>query len=113
MKELPSVTQWACVCCTLVMANGECCDSPDHGGQEGSGEGKEPLSAIPSGLNTTLGMSWEEHSDDCPNRNATHSALVECDCERQEFSWSSCDGCGSNLGGNRHAFVIWTPGESV
>jgi len=30
-----------------------------------------------------------------------------CDCEKRDFSWSPCDGCGSNLGGDRHAFTIW------
>lgn len=109
-SELPSVTLWACECCTLVLANGECCDSDEHGGRDG----KEPLSAIPEGLHTTLGMFWHEHSEDCPNYQPEDVTeyrgwIAECDCERQEFSWSSCDACGSSLGGERHAFVIWYP----
>lgn len=106
-RELPSVTQWACTCCALVMANGECCDSDQHGG-----DSREPLSEIPYGAHTTLGMDWSEHSEDCPNRKARHTALVECDCRRREFSRSSCDACGSSLAGERHAFVIWTPAAS-
>lgn len=31
----------------------------------------------------------------------------ECECERQSFSWSSCDVCGSGLGGAREAVVFW------
>lgn len=109
-KEIPSVTQWACQCCTLVMANGECCDSNDHGG-----DGKEPLSDIPDGAHTTLGMLYEEHANDCLRRTMGRDAPddYECDCEQQSFSWRSCDACGSNLGGSRDAFVIWTPAESA
>ncbi len=34
--------------------------------------------------------------------------LVPGDCEGScEFSWSSCDGCGSSLGGDRHHAVAW------
>lgn len=25
----------------------------------------------------------------------------------QEFSWSSCDGCGSHLGGHRYRLAVW------
>jgi hypothetical protein len=28
-------------------------------------------------------------------------------CEMQTFSRSQCDGCGSMLGGYRHAFTYW------
>jgi len=31
----------------------------------------------------------------------------ECECEQTTFSWSSCDVCGSNLGGAREAVVFW------
>ena len=31
----------------------------------------------------------------------------ECECERQSFTWSPCDVCGSNLGGARDAVVFW------
>jgi len=31
----------------------------------------------------------------------------ECDCEVNTFSWSPCDVCGSNLGGERHAVSFW------
>ena len=28
-------------------------------------------------------------------------------CEDIDFTWSSCDGCGSTLGGSRHAYTAW------
>jgi hypothetical protein len=31
----------------------------------------------------------------------------ECECETDSFSWSACDVCGSNLGGQRHAVSFW------
>jgi hypothetical protein len=31
----------------------------------------------------------------------------ECECETDSFSWSACDVCGSNLGGERHAVSFW------
>ena len=31
----------------------------------------------------------------------------ECDCEVDSFSWSPCDYCGSNLGGERHAISFF------
>lgn len=103
---IPSVTQWACQCCTLVMANGECGEDCHN---------VPPLSEIPNGARTTLGMPYEEHSEDCLRRTLGSDAPgdYECDCERFEFSWRWCDGCDSNLGGSRHAFVVWTPAEKV
>lgn len=32
----------------------------------------------------------------------------ECECDVMSFSWSDCEGCGSWLGGERHAFTYWT-----
>jgi hypothetical protein len=31
----------------------------------------------------------------------------ECECETDSFSWSPCDVCGGNLGGERHAVSFW------
>ncbi len=31
----------------------------------------------------------------------------DCECENEGFSWSSCDVCGSNLGGDRYAVTFW------
>jgi hypothetical protein len=31
----------------------------------------------------------------------------ECECERDTFSWSACDTCNGNPGGERHAVSFW------
>ena len=82
---------WLCVDCTQVLANGELGDdsTPDL----------EPLGLIERDEEITLGMLDEEHSCD--------GTAEECDCESQSFSWSRCDGCGSTLGGSRHAATLW------
>jgi hypothetical protein len=33
----------------------------------------------------------------------------DCECEQEGFSWSSCDVCGSPLGGDRFAVTFWIP----
>jgi hypothetical protein len=108
-------TIWVCVCCYLSHANGECCSNDDHGG-----DGIEPLSAIEPGYNVTIGMGWEDHTDEC----LTHIVRelqdkfpdmewpdvpddYECDCEQNTFSRSRCEGCGSYLHGERHALTLW------
>lgn len=95
-------TIWVCQCCMLIHANGECCSDDVHGG-----DSREPLSAIGDGVSVTAGMLWSEHADDCPNR-AAESWVAECDCERMTFTWSGCEGCGSTLGGERHALTLWS-----
>lgn len=44
---------------------------------------------------------------------AAHGAAIASvwgDAERDPwFSWSSCDGCGSTLGGDREYATAWTP----
>lgn len=104
--QVASVTQWACQCCLLMMANGECCDSEQHGG-----DGISPLSKIPEGCDTTLGMFAESHSEGCPNVTPAGHWVggSDCDCESIEFTWTSCDSCGSALAGSRHAFIVWSP----
>ena len=97
-------TIWVCIDCILHLANGECgsCheDHPDS----------EPLSKVEEDY-ITLGMAWEQHDSSCvysrldgPNIAALESL---CDCETQSFSWSQCQGCGSTLGGERHAATLW------
>jgi hypothetical protein len=91
-NEEPTVVQWVCQCCMLVLANGECCAETHDA---------EPMNKFDD-IHATLGMLKEEHADECDGEGA-------CDCERKDFSWSSCDGCGSILGGERHAVTGWIP----
>ena len=96
-------TIWVCVCCMLTHANGECCASDDHGG-----DGCEPLSAIEPPYSVTAGMGYEDHAEDCEVRKqGQYPDNHECECERNTFSTSQCQGCGSYLHGERHAMTLW------
>ena len=84
---------WVCVDCMFVHANGETESEPD----------REPLNLL-EGQEVTLGMLYSEHS--C-GRETDPDMSEECECEQQDFSWSRCEGCGSTLGGSRHAMTVW------
>src|SRR5687768_15126910 len=99
MGAQETVTIWVCVDCLFVHANGE---------SEGMDPDKKPLSRIGEGETVALGMSWEDHSDDCPNRKAGEH-VEECECETQDFSHSMCQGCGETLAGSRHAMTVFLP----
>jgi hypothetical protein len=100
INRVPTDTLWVCTDCMLMHCNGECGELP-----EGS---PVPLCLL-AGTDTTMGMLLEEHEEECPNRLAGREACREheCDCETRSFSWSSCEGCGSPLGGERHALTAW------
>jgi hypothetical protein len=90
---------WVCICCMLIHANGECGEDCHD---------KEPWSAIGEEFEITMGLLAAEHADDCPVKiTGDWQAVEECDCAINTFSHSSCDGCGSPLAGERHAFTIW------
>lgn len=96
-------TIWVCQCCMLAHANGECCDSEQHGG-----DGIEPLSVIDDGFHVALGMACEEHAEECQvNTAGEWPDDYECDCETNTFSQSQCDGCGSWVHGERHAMTLF------
>lgn len=79
-----------CTDCMIEHANGEApFDRP--------ADEPAPWSAIPFGYNVTMGG---EHADGCDRDG-------ECECENLGFSWLSCDGCGSGLGGDRFLFTLW------
>lgn len=92
-----TTTIWVCEDCLFVHANGE---------SEGMDPNKVPFRLIEEGDTVALGMSWEDHSADCPNR-AAGEHVEECECETDNFSRSSCDACGDPLAGSRHAMTIF------
>lgn len=95
-------TLWVCQCCLLSHANGECCPDDTHGG-----DSVAPWSKLSAGEHVTMGGA--EHSEYCER-----DTDGECDCERDTYSKSQCDGCGSWLHGERHAFTLWRkPGVSL
>jgi hypothetical protein len=89
-------TVWVCADCYLAHhgIDDETDATPDC----------EPLSRIGDDVDVTAGMLSEEHADDC---DPSADDYEECDCETQSFSWSQCEGCGSQLGGERHALTLW------
>ena len=98
-----TTTIWVCVDCMLHHANGECgsCYDDVHGHEE------EPWSRLDDDESVAMGMLWEEHTDEC--NNAASEGRDECDCETDTYSTSQCEGCGSWLHGERHAFTLWFP----
>lgn len=95
MNDVIYGTLSVCTCCLMAHAADGCGDF-DHD--------REPLSKIEPPYTVTLGMIAEEHGEHCHRE--------ECECEQLGFSWSSCDGCGSPLGGDRHAMTLWGPADS-
>lgn len=88
----------ACVDCLILLANGE--TSPDWTEEETAEYLARVASRNPPG-SVTLGG---DHS--C--RDSEGNIADDCECEQLGFSWQSCDVCGSNLGGDRHAVTFWT-----
>jgi hypothetical protein len=109
MNTAETYQGWACVDCLFLLANGE---TPEGWTEE---ETQAWLAKIERRAD---GGDWElggEHDDDCPNvdhETGQWLGNADCWCEHQEFSWSSCDVCGSQLGGSRDA-VTWYPRESA
>lgn len=104
METKETYTIRVCQCCILCHANGECC-TEDHV--------HEPLGAIDAKDGLAMGLAAEEHSEECDvYKTGSHPVDYECDCEHFGFSWSSCDGCGSPLGGDRYAMTVF-PNERV
>lgn len=69
-----------CVCCTMLLANGESCDHCDHS--------EHPLMQLLKDEDVTL--NWSSEDEDSPG-----------------FQWSSCDGCGVIQGGDYYPVAIW------
>lgn len=93
---------WVCQDCILHHANGEC-----GGCHEGHDE--EPLSSIGDGFHAAMGMTHEEHAEDCLRRTQGGDAPddYECGCAENTYSTSQCQGCGSYLHGERHAMTLF------
>lgn len=89
---------WVCVDCLMADANGETLDDMT------AERAAELWQNIPERAAVSMGLLWDEHADDCPNR-AAGEWVHECECEQDSFSWHPCDACGSRLGGYRHAYT--------
>ena len=106
MKD--ACTIWVCQDCIMHHANGECGNChvnlyyQDH---ETDAHDREPLTCVDN-TKVSMGMLREEHEESCPN-HVPGDTDIECDCEIDTFSTSACQGCGSTLGGERHAMTLW------
>lgn len=87
---VPGGVIWVCLDCMLAREGDGPTETPDC----------EPWSLIGDDVEITAGMVFEEHYCSDPGEQ-------ECDCERIEFSWGTCQGCGSTLGGERYAYTYW------
>jgi len=78
----------------------DCTIEYHYPGENMLGPDAHPWSLWDDEYEITPGMPYERHG--CENPRET-----ECDCDHDEFSWSTCQGCGSTLGGAREAFTVW------
>ena len=88
-----------CLTCMISHANGEDIR------EEGDGQ-PDPFSqwVAEFGNGYTIAMGGE-HYDNCTDEDRAEG----CDCEELGFSWSSCQGCDSGLGGDRYRFTVFLP----
>lgn len=102
MTETKSSTVWVCYDCLATDVNGEASDDPDYEPD------REPWSLWDDTSTVYLGLIDSEHAEDCP-RHQGDKMYLDCSCEEVEFSWTACEGCGSRLGGTRHAYTHFVP----
>lgn len=95
---------WCCVDCLFWLANGE--TSAEWTAEERAEFLARFNERNPAG-SITLGLAREEHECRDDNGETAGDQGGECECERQTFSWSSCDTCGSSFGGERAAVTFW------
>jgi hypothetical protein len=95
-RPMPQGTIWVCTDCMILAVNGDEPVDPDP---------TQPLPwSLEPNTDVTPGITRDAHSCDDPD---SWERGEDCGCEEREFSWASCDGCGSTLGGTRHAFTYW------
>lgn len=88
-------TIWVCTDCML--------EHHYPGEMEGTGEEWRNYPNAKLG-SITAGILCDRRDDDYHlYESDEHSE----ECETLTFSWFRCDGCGSTLGGSRHAFTVW------
>ena len=86
---------WICSDCLIWIANGDL-----------SGiESEEDVARIRDADGESATGYWVPGGD-CEEHDDGAECCPYGGCETLEFSWSSCDRCGSDLGGSRHAASI-------
>lgn len=84
---MDTTTIWVCIDCHLSYMTGE---APEV-----------PVWTITDTKFVSPGFMLEEHVGE------TDCYYSECECETKSFDSTSCDGCGSTLAGQRHAYTYW------
>lgn len=97
-----SAPGWACIDCTVLLANG---DTPGDWDEDRTDAWVEEIERRCHGYLVTLGRVTGHLDCEHEDWNDEDHAYR---CERLDFTWSSCDVCGSRLGGERNA-VTFTP----
>lgn len=92
---------WACTDCMILLANGE---EPPERTEDELRAWHAAITRCTEGTTVTIGRMLGEDGCECPD---TSSVDHWEGCERLAFTWSSCDHCGSTLGGERHAVTFW------
>lgn len=100
--ERSTMTLWACIDCTMLKVNGE--GNPEWTETEEAEHLEAMREATASFTHVSPGTFFGE--GDCGHLADEYEDHAER-CDRQEFTWSACDLCGSTLGGSRHAFTGW------
>lgn len=90
MQETEYFNVWVCVDCYFAHHYGW----HEHDGQWFAEESDTPCDREPLKLLESCG-------------NITDNTDSETGEGINEFSWRSCDGCGSGLGGGRHRLTVW------
>jgi hypothetical protein len=88
-----------CDVCMFAHANGV---DLRHESDSGNPEDPAPW-ALDQAIDVTMGRLSENHA--CGRSETTEA--FDCDCERIEFTTTSCEGCGQTDHGTRHYFTWW------
>jgi ribosomal protein L37AE/L43A len=108
---------WVCTDCYMTHTNG----ASEHDGQwfvDGSDTptDREPLARFGDSEvadNTCSNHSVVDVYDADGDRTGDTTACPHCEHDGHEngiddFSWRSCEGCGSTLGGARYRLAVWS-----
>lgn len=102
----PHWNGWACVDCTMFLANGE---TPPDWDEERTANWRRRIEERMTGtVDVTLGRLCGE--DGCEHDDPSDEEHA-AQCERDPFSRSWCDHCGERLAGERYAITGWLPDE--
>lgn len=99
-KKYATTTYWVCIDCHMV----------HHIGDEHEVlSGLEVWNTIEDDQTYTSGLLQEDHQCGWEEMDSNDEPPCDGECETATFSWADCEGCGTNLGGQRFAYTVWTP----